>query len=178
VKKFLQKEKEDIAMVGDELSEKMVTVSFRTTGKLTAKGLKKLFGLILKAGGNILYHVTPNKESFNKLNKDGRPTQGIEVSKDQMCGFDKYARKYHFEYSLVQEKNDPNLYFFTFKAKDISIMDMAMKDYLKDRTIDHGDLKERIEHAKEEAFNFNKSRTKEKAKEHTKSHNRNRGVQR
>jgi hypothetical protein len=163
-------------MVGDELGEKVVTVSFRTTGKLTVKSLKKLFRLILKAGGNILYHVTPNKENFKKLNKDGYPTQGIEVTKDQMCKFDKYARKYRFEYSMIQEKNDPNLYHFSFKVKDFSVMEMAMRDYLKDKTIDHGDLKERIEHAKESAFYFNKKRTKEKAKEHTKSHSRNKSL--
>lgn len=39
-----------------------------------------------------------------------------------------------------------------------------MRDFLKDKTIDHGDLGDRVEKAKEQAYNVNKAR------EHTKSH--------
>ena len=163
-------------MVGDELGEKFVSVGFRATGKLTAAVLKKLFGLIIKGGDKLLYHATSNKESIHKLSENGRQTQGVEVEKSQMCGFDKYAKKYHFEYSLIKEKNDPTHYFFTFHSKDISKMDMAMKDYIKDETIDHGDLQERIENAKLQAFNVNKAR--EKTKEHTKSKSKDRSVER
>jgi hypothetical protein len=163
-------------MVGDELGEKVVSVGFRASGKLSAAVLKKLFGLILKGGDKILYHTTSNKESIHKLSQDGHQTQGVEVEKSQMCGFDKYAKKYHFEYSLIREKNDKSQYFLTFKAKDISKMDMAMQDFLKDKTVDRGDLQERIEKAKTQAFNINQA--KEKIKEHTKSHGKNRNVER
>lgn len=185
-------------MVGDELGEKIVSIGFRTSGKVTAETLKKLFNLIIKKGGllflvktgglaklgihkvleknGIDHTVGTNRQKFSEFDKDGGQKQGIEVEKSQMRDFDKYAKKYKFEYALQQETNDPNHYFFIFRDKDISKMDMAMQDYLKDKTIDHGDLDERIEKAKAQAFNVNKAN--EKTKQHTKSHNKNRSVER
>lgn len=41
-------------MIGDELGERLVSFSFRATGKLTAETLKKVFNLILKKGGLLM----------------------------------------------------------------------------------------------------------------------------
>lgn len=164
-------------MVGDELGEKVVSVQFRAAERLTGAILQKLFGALLAGGGKIKYHATSNKESIHNLAKEGSQTQGVEVDKSEMQGFDRYARKYHFEYSMVREKNDKSQYIFTFKAKDMDRMEHAMRDFFKDGR-DHTTLKEKIEEAREKAYSVNQAREKEKSKDHTKSKGRNRGRER
>ena len=164
-------------MVGDELGEKVVSVQFRAAEKLTKATLLKLFGLLLAGGGVAFYHATTNKESIHKLAKEGAQTQGIEVGKGEMQGFDRYARKYHFEYSMVREKNDKSQYIFTYKAKDTDRLENAMRDFFKDGR-DHTTLKEKIEEAREKAYSVNQAREKEKSRDHTKSKGRSREKER
>lgn len=164
-------------MVGDELGERVAEVHFRAAEKLTGATLRKLFGVLLAGGGKIVYHATSNKESIHKLAQYGSQTQGIEVSKSEMQGFDRYARKYHFEYSMIREKNDKTQYIFTFKAKDIDRMENACRDWFNDGR-DHTSLQEKIEQAREKAFNINQAHEKDRSKEHTKEKGRNRGRER
>lgn len=166
-------------MVGDELGERVVEVHFRAAEKLTGATLRKLFGLLLAGGGKILYHTTSNKQNIYKLAQYGSQTQGVEVSKGEMKGFDKYARKYHFEYSMCREKNDKTQYIFIFKAKDADRLNNASRDWFKDGQ-DHTSIKEKIEQATEKAraFNVSQAHEKEKSKEQTKTRGRNRGRER
>lgn len=164
-------------MVGDELSEKMLVYSFRTSGNLTGKMLKAFFKAVKKKGAKIINERTPNEIKMDRLSQDGNiQVQGMEVSKEQLAGFDQYAKRYGLEYSLIQEQNDPNHYFFVFRAKDISKVEMAAEDFLKDKTIDRGDLNERFEKAREQAIQFNKAQ--EKGKSHTKTRGRPKDVTR
>ena len=164
-------------MVGDKMGEEIVMLEFHAAKGLTETVLRQLCGKVLEGGGKILYHITSNKENVHKFVKDGPQTQGVEVTKDEMCGFDHYARKYHFEYSMVREKNDKTQYLFLFKAKDIDLMENAMRDYFKDGR-DHTSLKEKIEQAEVKAFNVNQARAKERTKEHVQSKNKGRDVER
>lgn len=164
-------------MVGDEMGEKVVSVTFREAGKLSAAALKKVLSSVLalvKAG---TYRLTPNKTSVSKLERDPSPTQCIEVTKKEMRGFDKYANKYHFEYSMMRQKNDHGLYVLMFNLNDFSKLEMATRDYIKDQSIDNNSLEEKIEHAREKAFNINKA-AREKTKEKSKSKGRSRSVER
>lgn len=160
-------------MVGDEMGEKVVAVQFRATEKLTAATLKKVFSLLLAGGGKLWYHATSNKMNIHQLAGDNGQTHGIEVTSEEMQGFDKYAKKYHVWYSMTREKNDKGQYMFMFKLKDFNRLESAMRDYFKDGR-DHTSLKEKIEHAREEAMQVNQARVKEKAKEQVKSRGRNR----
>jgi hypothetical protein len=164
-------------MVGDEMGEKVVSVQFRAAEKLTKATLLKLFGLIGKGLGAVGYRITSNRESIHNLAKEGSQTLGIEVSKSEMHGFDRYARKYHFEYSMVREKNDKTKYIFTFKAKDLDRLQNAARDFFNDGR-EHDSLEEKIQQAQEKAFNINQAREKEKTKEHTKSRGKDRGKER
>lgn len=166
-------------MVGDELGERVVEVHFRATEKLTGATLRKLFGLLLAGGEKIRYHMTSNKQNIHKLAQYGSQTQGVEVSKGEMKGFDHYARKYHFEYSMCREKNDKNQYIFIFKAKDADRLNNACRDWFKDGQ-DHTSIKEKIEQATEKAraFNVSQAHEKEKSKEQTKGKGRDRGRER
>lgn len=160
-------------MIGDEMGEKVVAVQFRAAEKLTAATLKKVFSLLLAGGSKFLYHATSNKMNIHKLAGDNGQTHGIEVTNEEMQGFDKYAKKYHVWYSMTREKNDKGQYMFMFKLKDFNRLESAMRDYFKDGR-DHTSLKEKIEHARDEAFQVNQAHAKEKAKEQVKSKVRNR----
>lgn len=152
-------------MVGDELSEKMVVYSFRTSGRLTGKALKAFLKAVKKKSEKAINNLTPNEVNMDRLSDSGNiQVQGMEVGKEQLAGFDQYAKKYGLEYSLIQEQNDPNHYFFVFRARDISKVEMAAEDFLKDKTADRGDLNERFERAREQALQFNKAREKEKTR--------------
>ncbi|OCN03435.1 hypothetical protein A7X67_11155 [Clostridium sp. W14A] len=164
-------------MVGDELGEKVVAIHFSAAEKITKATLSALLGLLLAGGGKVIYHATSNKMNIHKMAKEGGQTQGIEVSKSEMKGFDTYARKYHFEYSMVREKNDKTQYIFMFRAKDMDRLEHAAKDFFKDGC-DHTSLQKKIEQAREKAFNINQAHEKEKSKEQTKSKGRNRGRER
>lgn len=163
-------------MIGDEMGEKVVAVGFRATEKLSLAALRKVIGRIGKLGNKILYHITTNKESMQELSKAGSQVQGIPVDKNEIKGFDRYARKYGLEYSLLRMKNDINKYVFCFKVKDFDKLEMVYHDLSKDGK-EHGDLKEKIEQAREKAFTVNKAKKAEKKKEHVKS-DRNRSVER
>ncbi|HEX3016241.1 MAG TPA: PcfB family protein [Caproicibacter sp.] len=161
-------------MVGDEMGERVVAVQFRAAEKLTGAVLKKLFGKLLEGGAKLWYHATPNKMNIHKLAGDNGQTHGIEVTKEEMQGFDRYAKKYHVWYSLTREKNDKNQYMFMFKLKDFNRLESAMRDYFKDGR-EHAGLREKIEHAAQEALRVNEARAKNKVKEQVKSKVRNRG---
>ena len=164
-------------MVGDEMGEKVIAVQFRETELLTEAALRKIFSKILEAGGKIHYHATSNEINIHKLSKDGGQTHGIEVTKEEMRGFDRYAKKYHVWYSMTQEKNDKEQYMFMFKLKDFNRLESAMKDYFKDSR-DHTTLREKIEHAREESVRINQAREKEHTRQHNKIKNKGRSVER
>lgn len=161
-------------MVGDELGEKIISATFRSSGRLTASVLKKALSLLIQGALIGVDKVTPNKQSIAKLSRDSSQAQGIEVNKSEMCGFDKYAKKYHFHYTLMRQTNDPDKYVLFFKARDISKLEMATRDFVKDRTLDNDSLQEKIDQAREKAFNINKLREKER----TKSRGKDRGRER
>ena len=164
-------------MIGDELGEKVVSVQFRAGEKLTGAILKKLFHALIKGGAKGLYHATSNEVNIHKLAGDGAQTHGIEVTKAEMQGFDRYAKKYHVFYSLTREKNDKSQYMFMFKLKDFDRLESAMKDYFKD-DLDHSSLQEKIEQAREKAFEVNKAHEREKEKSKTRAKGRDRSKER
>lgn len=164
-------------MIGDELGEKVMAVHFRAGEKITGAVLKKLFGLLLAGGGAAVYNFTSNKESIHRLAENGNQTHGIEVSKNEMAGFDHYAKKYHFKYSLVREENDPNSYMFIFKLKDLNLLENAAHDFFNDGR-DHTTLQEKIQHAKDESVKINEAHAQEKEKTKTRSKGRDRSKER
>lgn len=164
-------------MIGDELGEKVMAVQFRAGQKITGAVLRKLLGKLLEGGGKVMYNATSNKMSIHKLAENGNQTHGIEVSKSELKGFDHYAKKYHFKYSLVQEENDPNSYMFIFKVKDFNLLENAARDFFKDGR-EHDTLQEKIEHAKDEALKINQAHEQEKEKTKTRSKGRDRSKER
>ncbi|WOC32890.1 MULTISPECIES: DUF3801 domain-containing protein [Caproicibacterium] len=162
-------------MIGEKEVDKIESYSVHATEHLTAATLRGIIHAIQKH-----YHknkaekeYAPGEKSMNELTKSSSKEQsGIEctaVTKQELHGFDQYAKKYGLRFSLVREKNDPSHYIFSYMQKDMSKLGHAMEDFLKDGQ-EHGDLAQKIQEAQKEAFKVNQSRAQENVK--SKSHKR------
>ena len=153
--------------MSDESAEKYVSYSFRRKGRLTAAVLRAFFRamLHLRAKKKEKAEISPGEKGMEDLSKSavkrGDSIQCIPLTKQEMHGFDKIAKRYGVRFSLVREKNDPSHYIFSFPQKDISKIKCAGKDFLKDGK-GHGDLEEKIKQAEKEAFTVNQAKTKER----------------
>lgn len=153
-------------MLGDEIGEKVVSVSFEAGKKLTTSALKKfLRGLlkILKKGGSALFHSN-KKSTIQKLEKDGSQLQGISVDANEIAGLSKYMKKYGVDFNITRHVSDKTQYTLFFKVHDISKFERASEDFLNDKTLDNDSLGEKIKKAREEAFSVNNARQKERTK--------------
>ena len=150
-------------MIGDEMAEKLVTIAVRkgghTLSHAVANGVKK-FLEFLKERKTVV--------NINKLSQgQATPIQGVEVSAERVSEFDKFAKKYHFQYSLLQQENDPDKYFLTFRQRDIGKLEMVITDMMGDKSREWDDLKETLEHAKERAFEVREKSHERPGKEHS-----------
>ena len=70
------------------------------------------------------------KQSLRDLQDQGLELTNIEVTKDNIGSFQRYARKYGVDYSLKMDKSrKPPRYFVFFKAKDAQTMKAAFTEY-------------------------------------------------
>ena len=74
------------------------------------------------------------------------------MKKERIAEFDRFAQKYGLQYTAIEEENDPNMVFLTFRQRDIDKLDMAVTDMLKDKTKSWNDLEDAMQQAKEKAF--------------------------
>lgn len=154
-------------MIGDEASEKFVNYSFHATGQISFAVLRGICRAIINKHKKTKAEkeYAPGEKSMDKLTKTSAKEQSpvicTSVSKKELHGLDKYAKKYGIRFSLVREKNDPSHYIFSFLQKDMSKLDHALSDFLKDGQ-DHGDLEKKIHEAQKEAFTVNQAHKKER----------------
>ena len=137
-------------MIGDELADRLVTFGVRLGGHTLSHALAL-------AGREILNMLHSNAKggtvSLENLSQNqGAAIQGVEVKKERIAEFDRFAQKYGLQYTAIEEENDPNMVFLTFRQRDIDKLDMAVTDMLKDRTKSWNDLEDAIQQAKEKAF--------------------------
>ena len=120
----------------DEVDEKCVSVTVtatRMTARLLADALKKAIAEMeaqrkgLAARNSQVYK---GKVSMDKLIGKGGEISNIEITDKNIRSFEKYARKYNVTYSLKKDRSrEPPRYMVFFKAKDISQMEAAFKEY-------------------------------------------------
>ena len=68
------------------------------------------------------------------LRKDGSQIEFVDMGVDEMKDFRKYARKYGVTYSMEKnKKTDPPTYLIYFKAKDSTIINKAISEYVADK---------------------------------------------
>ena len=122
----------------EEIENRTVNLAISTT-KLTARGIIRL------AAKGLVYIKRKSREAALKNEKpDGRQTiqqligqnQGvtnIDISRTDLKGFEKYARKYGVDYAITKDKSVfPPKYLVFFKARDADAMTAAFNAYSAD----------------------------------------------
>lgn len=112
----------------EEVENRVVNLAISTT-RLTArtivnaamKGLQKLRNKDRTPVG---------KQSLKQLIGRKQGVSTIDISKTDLKGFEKYARKYHIDYAITKDKSvEPPKYLVFFKAGDAEAMSAAFKAY-------------------------------------------------
>lgn len=124
----------------EEVSQKTIALSFngvKVTGRVLRAALRGILRMHEKhkqKQNAVDYDdelVTKRgKQRLKDLQEQGVELTNIEITKDNIGSFQRYARKYGIDYSLKLDKSrTPPRYFVFFKAKDTQTMKAAFKEY-------------------------------------------------
>lgn len=70
------------------------------------------------------------RQSLKRLMGQGGQLSSIEITDKNIRSFERYAGKYHVDYSLKKDRSvSPPRYLVFFKAKDVEVMTAAFKEY-------------------------------------------------
>ena len=127
----------------EDINQKVIALSCKTV-KFTGGTLKKLLSALLKLMSNRhrkkaaakQNDVKHGKQKLKTLQEQNRELTNIEITDDNIKSFEKYAKKYNIDFSLMADKtqNPPRWYVF-FKAQDTSLMKAAFKEYTNDKLV-------------------------------------------
>ncbi len=127
----------------EEMNEKTVSLIIRGT-KVTAVVLKDAMKMFLRQTSNRVSNgrdgkgtsekqkqvSQTGKTSLRKMMKEGSELSNIEISDENIKSFEKIARKYSMQFSLMKDKShDPPRYLVFFKARDVNVMQAAFREY-------------------------------------------------
>lgn len=127
----------------EEMNEKTVSLIIRGT-KITAVVLKDAMKMFLRQTSNRGSNgrdgkgtsekqkqvSQTGKTSLRKMMKEGSELSNIEISDENIKSFEKIARKYSMQFSLMKDKShDPPRYLVFFKARDVNVMQAAFREY-------------------------------------------------
>ena len=122
----------------EEVSQKTIALSFngvKVTGRVLRAALRGLLRMHARhkqeaASQEEEVVARRGKQSLRDLQDQGLELTNIEITKDNIGSFQRYARKYGIDYSLKMDKaHTPPRYFVFFKAKDAHIMNAAFAEY-------------------------------------------------
>jgi len=122
----------------EQVNEKTIALQVNTA-KLTATELKKIIALYLRhrrqkkmSKKGIKSVKSLGKTTLEKLSKKYDGLKNIEINEKNIKDFEKTAKKYNLEYALKKDdQSDTPTYFVFFKGKDLDIIDLAFREYLK-----------------------------------------------
>ena len=133
----------------EEMNEKTVSLIIRGT-KITAVVLKDAMKMFLRHTSNRVSNSRDGKgtsgnqkqasqtgtgdqtgkTSLRKMMKEGSELSNIEITDENIKSFEKIARKYSIQFSLMKDKSrDPPRYLVFFKARDVDVMKAAFREY-------------------------------------------------
>ena len=103
------------------------------------------------------------------MQKQGQELTSIDINKDNIKSFERYARKYNVHYALKMDQNaDPPRYYVFFRAKDAAIMTAAFKEYtgqtLSQRSEKKPSVRQKLKHHTRETIPH-RQRVREQKKE-------------
>lgn len=122
----------------EEVSQKTIALTFngvKVTGRMLRAALRNILRMLEKHQQKTVNHddgiaVKRGKQRLRDLQEQGVELTNIEITKDNIGSFQRYARKYGIDYSLKMDKaRNPPRYFVFFKARDADAMKAAFTEY-------------------------------------------------
>ena len=103
-----------------------LTISISTT-KLSARTLLRGMQFLLRQYDK---HASQGKQSMKRLVRQNRGVTNVEIQKTGIKDFDRYAKRYHIDYSIQKDLScKPPRYLVYFKAQDTDALSAAFKEY-------------------------------------------------
>ena len=120
-------------MVNEEVSSKTCNLAVRTT-KLTLHVIINALKEQARKAEQRKLHKTEEpphgKQSIKELIGQGQGVTSVDVSKTELKGFQKIAKKYGVDFAVVKDKNnEPPIYTVFFKAKDQDAINNVIREY-------------------------------------------------
>ena len=110
----------------EEIEHKTVNLAISTT-KLSARTLLRGMQFLLRQYDK---HASQGKQSMKRLVRQNRGVTNVEIQKTGIKDFDRYAKRYHIDYSIQKDLScTPPRYLVFFKAPDAEAFNSAFKEY-------------------------------------------------
>lgn len=110
----------------EEIEHKTVNLAISTT-KLSARTLLRGMQFLLRQYDK---HASQGKQSMKRLVRQNRGVTNVEIQKTGIKDFDRYAKRYHIDYSIQKDLScKPPRYLIYFKAQDTDALNAAFKEY-------------------------------------------------
>ena len=75
-------------------------------------------------------HASQGKQSMKRLIRQNRGVTNLEIQKTGIGGFDRFAKRYHIDYSIQKDLScAPPRYLIFFKAQDADALNAAFREY-------------------------------------------------
>lgn len=120
-------------MMQEEIENRAVNLAISTT-KLTARSILRLalkgLAYIRRNSRESGMEKPIGKQTIQQLIGQNQGVTNIDISKTDLRGFEKYARKYGVDYAITKDKSAlPPKYLVFFKARDADAMTAAFNAY-------------------------------------------------
>ena len=114
----------------EEITQKVIALSVKMskeTARLTEAALKKVLDEFLKAYKNP--QIRHGKQTMRQLARQNTGISNIEITKDNIKGFESTAKKYGLDYSLKKIPGEQPQYLVFFKGRDLDVMTSAFREF-------------------------------------------------
>ena len=110
----------------EEIEQKLFNIMISTT-KLSARTVLRA----VKAAFRLYQSkASKGKQSVRTLLRQNRGVTNVEIQKTGIKDFDRYAKRYHIDYSIQKDLScKPPRYLIYFKAQDTDALNAAFKEY-------------------------------------------------
>ncbi len=113
----------------EEIENKVCNLAISTT-KLAARDVVNTVKDLLKVIKGKDISKIDGKQTVKELIGQDQGVTNIDISKTDLKGLEKYARKYGIDYAITKENGTkPAKYHVFFKARDSDAMDAAFNEY-------------------------------------------------
>ena len=117
---------QEVVTMQEEIEHKTVNFAISTT-KLSARTLLRGMQFLLRQYDK---HASQGKQSMKRLVRQNRGVTNVEIQKTGIKDFDRYAKRYHIDYSIQKDLScTPPRYMVYFKAQDTDALSAAFKEY-------------------------------------------------